>query len=115
MALTDTQRAFLAGLLVGEGSFKYYGKSAVCDLKMSARHEHLLRLVHSWMPFTSFYGPYANPYDPNRVKSTRFYLVRWKGPVLVQLIKELDPFGLEDYCPHVHSRVLRVKRWLDIT
>jgi len=45
--MTDVQVAFLAGLIVGEGSFTGDPNTGTwtCAVKMSARHEHLLRLV----------------------------------------------------------------------
>jgi hypothetical protein len=54
---TPVQLAFVAGLIVGEGSFTGDAVTPHCAVKMTARHEHLLRLVHSWYPLSRFYGP----------------------------------------------------------
>lgn len=75
---------------------------------MSARHEHLLRLVHTWSPLSRFYGPYPMP--GNRQDQ---HVVHWRGPALVQLIRELEEFGLQDYCPHVYDRMMTVKAHLE--
>jgi len=105
--MTDIQIAFLAGLIVGEGSFTGDPQSGTwtCAVKMSARHEHLLRLVHAWSPLSRFHGPY--PCAGNRQDQ---YIVHWRGPALVRLIKELEAFGLQDCCPHGYGRMMTVKR-----
>ena len=41
------------------------------------------------------------------------YVVHWRGPALVQLIRELEEFGLQDYCPHVYGRMMTVKAHLE--
>ncbi len=41
--------------------------------------------------------------------------MHWRGPALVQLIKELEAFGLQDYCPHVYGRMMTVKAHLAIS
>jgi len=106
--LSPTQVAFLAGLIVGEGSFTGDGKTCTCAVKMSARHEHLLRLVQSWSPLSRLYGPYACA--GNRQDQ---YVIHWRGPALMQLIKDLEAFHLEEYCPHVYRRMMTVKALLD--
>jgi hypothetical protein len=99
-----TQTAFVAGLIVGEGSFTGDAVRPHCAVKMTARHEHLLRLVHSWYPLSRFYGPYAMP--GNRMDQ---FMVLWRGQALIQLIKDLEAFQLQDYCPHVYGRMMVVK------
>lgn len=101
MALPPEKLAFLAGLLVGEGSFTMQGPTPVCTLKMHVRHEHLLRLVRSWMPFTDFYGPYVH-------QGRHYFVIRWRGPVLMDLIQQLERFDLASYCPHVNGRMQRI-------
>lgn len=102
--LDPTQLAFLAGLIVGEGSFTGDKATPHCAVKMSARHEHLLRLVQRGSPLSRLYGPYAMPGN----RQDQFMLV-WRGPALMRLISELEDFGLEDYCPHVHRRMMVTK------
>lgn len=102
--LFATQIAFLAGLLVGEGSFTGDNYQPHCALKMTARHEHLLRLMQSWCPLSRIYGPHAM--TGNRQDT---YMVIWRGPALGQLIHELEDFGLQDYCPHVYGRMMVTK------
>jgi hypothetical protein len=101
---TRLQIAFMAGLLIGEGSFTGDLQQPHCALKMSAQHERLLRLVHSWYPLSRFYGPYAMP--GNRQDN---FMILWRGMALHQLVAELEDFGLGDYCPHVHRRMMTMK------
>ncbi len=105
---TPEQCAFVAGLLVGEGSFTGDGRRVHCALKMTARHEQLLRLVHGWYPLSRLYGPYT----PAGNRQATFVVI-WRGIALVQLIKDLERFGLQDYCPHVHRRMMAVKGRLE--
>jgi hypothetical protein len=100
----DRRTAFVAGLLVGEGSFTGDAHQPHCALKMTARHEQLLRLVHSWYPLSRLYGPYKMP--GNRQDA---FMILWRGPALAQLIKDLEAFHLENYCPHVYRRMMVVK------
>jgi hypothetical protein len=101
---SPTQMAFLAGLIVGEGSFTGDGTTWTCAVKMSARHEHLLRLIQSWSPLSRLYGSYECA-----GKRQRQFVLHWRGPALAQLIRDLEAFHLEDYCPHVYRRMMRVK------
>ena len=102
--LSRTQIAFLAGLLVGEGSFTGDNHQPHCALKMTARHEHLLRLVQSWRPPSRIYGRHVM-----RGNRQDTFMVIWRGPALGQLIHELEDFGLEHYCPHVFRRMMVTK------
>ena len=102
---TTLQTAFMAGLLIGEGSFTGDLQQPHCALKMTARHEHLLRLVHSWYPMSRFYGPYPMP--GNRQDT---YMILWRGMALGQLISELEAFDLAAYCPHVYGRMMTAKK-----
>ena len=96
--------AFLAGLIAGEGSFTGDGRRVHCAVRMTARHERLLRLVHSWYPLSRFYGPYSAP--GNRQP---YFIVMWRGAALTQLIGDLEAFNLQDHCPHVYGRMMAVK------
>jgi hypothetical protein len=56
--LSDFDRGFLIGLLVGEGSFGGDGKQPQITLRMHTRHERLFRWLVSTFPTTRLYGPY---------------------------------------------------------
>ncbi len=56
--LTDFDRGFLVGLLVGEGSFGGDGKQPQVTLRMHTRHEALFRWLMEHFPRAKLYGPY---------------------------------------------------------
>jgi hypothetical protein len=56
--LTDFDRGFLVGLLVGEGSFGGDGKQPQVTLRMHTRHEALFQWLMERFPRTKLYGPY---------------------------------------------------------
>jgi hypothetical protein len=56
--LSEFDRGFLIGLLVGEGSFGGDGKQPQITLRMHIRHERLFRWLLSTFPTTRLYGPY---------------------------------------------------------
>jgi len=56
--LTDFDRGFLLGLLVGEGSFGGDGKQPQVTLRMHTRHEALFRWLEERFPRAKLYGPY---------------------------------------------------------
>lgn len=56
--LSDFDRGFLVGLLVGEGSFGGDGKQPQVTLRMHVRHEALFRWLMDRFPDTRLYGPY---------------------------------------------------------
>jgi hypothetical protein len=56
--LSEFDRGFLIGLLVGEGSFGGDGKQPQVTLRMHTRHEALFRWLMDRFPRTRLYGPY---------------------------------------------------------
>jgi hypothetical protein len=58
--LSDFERGFVIGLLVGEGSFGGDGKQPQVTLRMHTRHEALFRWLMERFPRTRLYGPYTH-------------------------------------------------------
>lgn len=56
--LSDFDRGFLVGLLVGEGSFGGDGKQPQVVLRMHVRHEAIFRWLERRFPDCRLYGPY---------------------------------------------------------
>ncbi len=56
--LSDFDRGFLIGLLVGEGSFGGDGRQPQVVLRMHVRHEALFRWLEAHFPRCRLYGPY---------------------------------------------------------
>ena len=56
--LSEFDKGFAVGLLVGEGSFGGDGKQPQVTLRMHTRHEALFRWLVEKFPRTKLYGPY---------------------------------------------------------
>jgi hypothetical protein len=56
--LSEFERGFLTGLLVGEGSFGGDGKQPQIVLRMHTRHERIFRWLEARFPACRLYGPY---------------------------------------------------------
>jgi hypothetical protein len=56
--LSDFDRGFVVGLLIGEGSFGGDGKQPQVTLRMHVRHEAVFRWLVDCFPETRLYGPY---------------------------------------------------------
>jgi hypothetical protein len=56
--LSEFDRGFLIGLLVGEGSFGGDGRQPQVVLRMHVRHEALFHWLQSRFPNCRLYGPY---------------------------------------------------------
>lgn len=56
--LSEFDRGFLIGLLVGEGSFGGDGRQPQVVLRMHVRHERLFRWLEARFPSARLYGPY---------------------------------------------------------
>jgi hypothetical protein len=56
--LSDFDRGFLIGLLVGEGSFGGDGRQPSVVLRMHTRHEAIFRWLVERFPHCRLYGPY---------------------------------------------------------
>jgi hypothetical protein len=57
-ALSEFDRGFLTGLLVGQGSFGGDGRQPQIVLRMHVRHERIFRWLEARFPSTRLYGPY---------------------------------------------------------
>jgi hypothetical protein len=75
--LSDFDRGFLIGLLVGEGSFGGDGKQPQVTLRMHVRHEALFRWLMDRFPDTRLYGPYHHG-------GRSYYQWMARGPALVR-------------------------------
>jgi hypothetical protein len=56
--LSDFDRGFFIGLLVGEGSFGGDGRQPQVVLRMHTRHEAIFRWLEAQFPNCRLYGPY---------------------------------------------------------
>ena len=56
--LSDFDRGFFIGLLVGEGSFGGDGRQPQVVLRMHVRHESIFRWLQARFPHCRLYGPY---------------------------------------------------------
>jgi hypothetical protein len=56
--LSDFDRGFLIGLLIGEGSFGGDGRQPQVVLRMHVRHEALFHWLEERFPSCRLYGPY---------------------------------------------------------
>ena len=58
--LSEFDKGFTVGLLVGEGSFGGDGKQPQVTLRMHTRHEALFAWLLERFPRTKLYGPYTH-------------------------------------------------------
>lgn len=58
--LSEFDKGFAVGLLVGEGSFGGDGKQPQVTLRMHTRHEAIFRWLVERFPRTRLYGPYTH-------------------------------------------------------
>lgn len=56
--LTDFDRGFVVGILVGEGSFGGDGRQPQITVRMHTRHAALFQRLMTLFPRTKLYGPY---------------------------------------------------------
>jgi hypothetical protein len=56
--ISDFDRGFFVGLLIGEGSFGGDGKQPQITLRMHTRHEAVFRWLEERFPSCRLYGPY---------------------------------------------------------
>ena len=90
--MSDFDRGFLIGLLVGEGSFGGDGRQPQVVLRMHVRHEAIFRWLERRFPGCRLYGPYHH-------SGRSYYQWMARGRALVEellplLESELDP-GLD--------------------
>jgi hypothetical protein len=97
--LSDFDRGFVVGLLVGEGSFGGDGKQPQVTLRMHTRHERLFQWLISVFPQTRLYGPYDH--------GGRSYF-QWmaRGAALVSdVLPLLDAAPIEQRDAHAGARL----------
>ena len=75
--LSDFDRGFLIGLLVGEGSFGGDGRQPQVVLRMHVRHEAIFRWLEARFPRCRLYGPYHH-------SGRSYYQWMARGRALVQ-------------------------------
>lgn len=101
--LTDFERGFLVGVLIGEGHFGGDGKQAQVTLRMHTDHESIFRWLMDRFPESKLYGPYNH--------SNRKYL-QWmaRGRFLRQtLIPILDKYLTPELDVKSHTRYEEMK------
>jgi hypothetical protein len=82
--LSEFDRGFLIGLLVGEGSFGGDGRQPQVVLRMHVRHEAIFRWLQARFPSCRLYGPYHH-------SGRSYYQWMARGRALVQdLLPLLD-------------------------
>jgi hypothetical protein len=96
-SLTDFERGFLSGLIIGEGHFGVHRGRAHFVLGMHVRHEYLLRRVQDLLPGAILYGPY-------HWQGRDFFRLMVRGAALRSLLDILDALAIERWCPHVAAR-----------
>ncbi len=100
--LTEFEKGLILGILIGAGHFGGDGKQPQITLKMSLRHERLLRWLNDRIRWSRLYGPYHH--------DSRDYLqLMIRGPALRQelapMLSELPWAEIDD---HSHARFLEM-------
>ena len=90
--LSDFDRGFFIGLLVGEGSFGGDGRQPQIVLRMHTRHEAMFRWLEAHFPNCRLYGPYHHG-------GRSYYQWMARGRALVQdvlpVVEAVDLSGLD--------------------
>lgn len=96
--LSDFDRGFLIGLLVGEGSFGGDGRQPQVVLRMHVRHEAVFRWLEDRFPNCRLYGPYHH-------SGRSYYQWMARGRALVEdLLPLLDEDLLAERDGHAAER-----------
>ena len=96
--LTDFDRGFVIGLLVGEGSFGGDGKQPQVTLRMHTRHQALFEWLMERFPRTKLYGPYNHG-------GRSYYQWMARGRILVEdLLPLLDTHVRPELDAHAAAR-----------
>jgi hypothetical protein len=105
VALTDFEKGFVVGILVGEGHFGGDGKQPQITLRMHTRHEALFRWLEARFPRARLYGPYSHG-------GRSYYQWMARGVALVEdLLPVVEEALTDEIDSHVAARVreMRVK------
>ncbi len=106
--LSDFDRGFLIGLLVGEGSFGGDGRQPQVVLRMHTRHEAIFRWLEARFPNCRLYGPYHHG-------GRSYYQWMARGRALVEdllplLEAEITPSAMPGGAERFHDDVRRDMR-----
>ena len=97
--LSEFDRGFLTGLLIGEGSFGGDGRQPQVTLRMHTRHERLFTWLSERFPRSRLYGPYHHG-------GRSYYQWMARGEALVQdLLPLLDPDDIAALDAHAGERI----------
>jgi hypothetical protein len=96
-SLTEFERGFLAGLIIGGGHFGVSRGTAQFVIGMHVRHESLLRYAQDLLPGTILYGPYHH-------QGRDFFRLTARGAALRGLLDIFDSLEIHRLCPHVARR-----------
>ena len=96
-SLTDFERGFLAGLIIGEGHFGVSKGTPQFVIGMHVRHETLLRHTQDLLPGSILCGPYHH-------QGRDFFRLMARGDALRALLDILDSLEIDRLCPHVARR-----------
>lgn len=106
---SETDAAFLAGLLVGEGHFGGDGRQPQVTLRMHVRHDALFRWIVRTFPGGKLYGPYHHG-------GREYYQWMARGAYLREvLVPLLDPWIVPERDAWSAARYLRMKQTYGIT
>lgn len=96
--LTDFDRGFLTGILIGEGSFGGDGRQPQVTLRMHTRHKALFQQLMRMFPRTKLYGPYHHG-------ERSYYQWMARGQALVEdVLPVLEQSLLSDYDAYAAER-----------
>src|SRR5271168_1383786 len=87
--LSDFDRGFVVGLLVGEGSFGGDGKQPQVTLRMHTRHEALFHWLMERFPRSRLYGPYNH-------SGRSYYQWMARGQALIEDVLPVLDVSLDD-------------------
>ncbi len=97
--LSEFDRGFLIGLLIGEGSFGGDGRQPQVVLRMHVRHEAIFLWLQERFPQCRLYGPYDH-------SGRRYYQWMARGRALVEeLLPLLDLDQISALDTHAGARI----------
>ncbi len=101
--LTDFERGFVAGILVGEGHFGGDGRQPQITLRMHTRHAALFEWLMARFPRTKLYGPYHHG-------GRSYYQWMARGEALAtEVLPVLERAITEQVDAHVAGRLAAMK------